>query len=160
MDIKKQTVEHILRYLEGEIKVITDSHVSREALDEEENLVFTDATKHRMQIAVEMVINIAEHIVSSLNLGMPEHARDLFTLLAKENIITEDLSEKLGRAVGLRNVLVHLYLEVDLDVLADSATVGLDDLREYVKNINEFLEKQGEVVEEDPSTSSGQGKKE
>lgn len=142
MAIKKQTVEHILRYLEGEIKVIEDSNITREALDEKDNLTFTDATKHRMQIAVEMTINIAEHIVSGLNLGMPEHARDLFPLLAKENIISEDLVEKLGKAVGLRNVLVHLYLEVDLDILTDSATVGLNDLREFVSNINEFLEEQ------------------
>lgn len=154
MVIKKVTVEHILRYLEGEIKVIEGSHVTREALDEKENLMFTDATKHRLQIAVEMVINIAEHLVSGLNLGMPEYARDLFPLLAKENIISEDLAEKLGKAVGLRNVLVHLYLQVDLDVLADSATVGLDDLREFVKNINEFLEKQGEVVEEEKKDNS------
>ncbi len=149
MAINRKTVEHILRYLEGEIKVIEDSRVTREALDEEENLVFTDATKHRMQIAVEMVINIAEHLVSGLNLGMPEFARDLFPLLARENIIAEDLAEKLGKAVGLRNVLVHMYLDVDLDILANSATVGLNDLREFVKATNEFLEKQGEVVEEE-----------
>jgi len=149
MAINKKTVEHILRYLEGEIKVIEESHVSRESLDEEENLVFTDATKHRVQIAVEMVINIAEHIVSGLNLGMPEYARDLFPLLAKENIVNEDLAKKLGDAVGLRNVLVHLYLEVDLNILADSATAGLNDLREFVGSVNEFLEKQGEVVEEE-----------
>lgn len=146
MAFKKQTVEHILRYLEGEIKIIEDSKVSREALDEESDLVFTDATKHRMQIAVEMVINIAEHIVSGLNLGMPEHARDLFPLLAEENIISKDLAKKLGKAVGLRNILVHLYLEVDLAILADSATVGLNDLREFVRNINEFLEKQNPLA--------------
>ncbi|MBI2017543.1 DUF86 domain-containing protein [Candidatus Daviesbacteria bacterium] len=142
MAINKKTIDHILRYLEGEIKIIEDSHVTREALDEEENLIFTDATKHRMQVAVEMVINVAEHIVSSLNLGMPEYARDLFPLLVKEGIITKGLSEKLGKAVGLRNILVHMYLDVDLNILAESASIGLNDLREFVRNINEFLEKQ------------------
>ncbi|QQG43689.1 MAG: DUF86 domain-containing protein [Candidatus Daviesbacteria bacterium] len=142
MAINRKTIDHILRYLEGEIKIIADSHVTREALNEEENLIFTDATKHRIQVAIEMVINIAEHIVSGLNLGMPEYARDLFPLLDKKNIITEDLSERLGKAVGLRNVLVHMYLEVDLDILTESANVGLDDLREFVRAINEFLEKQ------------------
>lgn len=142
MAINKKTVEHILRFLEGEIKVIEESHVTRENLDEKENRMFTDATKHRVQIAVEMGINIAEHIVSGLNLGMPEYARELFPLLVKEGIIDEQLANKLGKAVGLRNVLVHLYLEVDLNILADSATVGLDDLRAFAKAINKFLEKQ------------------
>lgn len=141
MAINKKTVEHILRYLEGEIKIIEDSHVTRESLDEKGNLIFTDATKHRMQIVVEMVINIAEHIVSGLNLGMPEYARDLFPMLVKEGIVDEQLSERLGKAVGLRNVLVHLYLEVDLNILANSATIGLNDLRDFAKSINKFLEK-------------------
>lgn len=146
MAINKKTVEHILRYLEGEIKIIEDSHVTKESLDDEQNLMFTDATKHRMQIAVEMVINIAEHIVSGLNLGMPEYARDLFHLLVKVNIITEDLAEKLGKSVGLRNVLVHMYLDVDLDILADSASIGLNDLRAFVKAVNEFLEKNPKTI--------------
>lgn len=143
MAINIKTVEHILRYLEGEIKIIEDSHVTRGSLDERENLIFTDATKHRMQVVVEMVINISEHIVSSLNLGMPEFARELFPLLAKEGIINDDLAKQLKDSVGLRNILVHMYLDVDLDVLANSATVGLDDLRAFAKAINEFLEKQG-----------------
>lgn len=91
-----------------------------------------------------MAINkkTVEHIVSGLNLGMPEYARELFPLLTKEGIIDEQLAERLGKAVGLRNVLVHLYLEVDLNILANSATVGLDDLRAFAQAINEFLEKQ------------------
>lgn len=142
MAINKKTVEHILRYLEGEIKIIENSRVTRESLDEKENLIFTDATKHRMQIAVEMVINITEHIVSGLNLGRPEYARELFPILVKEGIIDEQLAGRLGKAVGLRNVLVHMYLDVDLDILANSATVGLNDLRAFAKAINIFLEKQ------------------
>lgn len=142
MAIDKKTVENLLLYLDGEIKVIDKSRVTRDVLDEEKNRVFTDATKHRLQISVEIVINIAEHIVAGLNLGKPEFAKQLFPLLVKEGIIKEDLSEKLRDAVGLRNILVHLYREVDLGILADSATVGLSDLREFAKAIDEFLEKQ------------------
>lgn len=140
MVINEKTVQLILDYLEGEIKVIEKSKVSLAAFGEDE--VFTDATKYRMQIAVEMVINIAEHIVAGLKLGHPEYAKELFPLLVKEGIINQDLSGKLGDAVGLRNILVHRYREVDLDILADSATVGLDDLREFAKEINDFLKKQ------------------
>jgi len=148
MAIDKKIIENLLLYLDSEIKEIEDSKVSKDNLDEEENGIFTDATKYRMQTAVEAVINIAEHVVAGLNLGKPEFARDLFSLLVKEGIIEEGLSEKLKDAVGLRNILVHMYRDVDLGILVDSATVGLDDLRVFAKTINEFLEKQGEVVEE------------
>lgn len=139
MAIDEKTVNHILEYLDGEIKVIEKSHVTLDLLEKEN--VFTDATKHRIQIAVEMVINIAEHIVAGLKLGQPEHANDLFPLLAKEDIISENLAGKLNKAVGLRNILVHQYREVSLPILADSATVGLNDLRDFAKSIHHFLEK-------------------
>lgn len=142
MAIDIKTLNNLLAYLEGEIKDIKQSNVTLENLGEKDNSIFTDATKHRVQVAIEVVINIAEHIVASLNLGKPEFAKELFPLLAKENIINEELAKQLGNAVGLRNILVHLYMEVDLSILADAATKDLDDLRDFAKAINEFLEKQ------------------
>ena len=142
MAIDIKTVKNLLEYLEGEIREIERSDITRELLDEKSNLILTDATKYRVQVAIEACINIAEHIVAGLSLGKPEFARELFPLLAKEKIISEELAEKLGKAVGLRNVLVHMYIEVDLAILSYAATVGLNDLRAFAKAINEFLEKQ------------------
>ena len=141
MAIDKKTIESLLLYLDAEIKVIEGSKVTKDLLGEETQRLLIDATEHRIQVAVEVVINIAEHIVAGLNLGKPEFARDLFPLLVKEGIIEEDLSGKLQKAVGLRNVLVHLYREVDLGILANSATSGLNDLRDFARAINEFIEK-------------------
>lgn len=140
MAIDEKTLNHILEYLDGEIKVIEKSHITLDLL--EEKSIFTDATKHRIQITVEMVINIAEHIVAGLKLGQPEHANDLFPLIAKEGIVSNELAEKLSKSVGLRNILVHQYREVSLPILADSATSGLNDLRDFAKAIHDFLEKQ------------------
>lgn len=141
MAIDIKTVKNLLDYLEGEIKSIQESNITPEALDRGDSIL-ADATKYRVQIAVEVTINITEHIVAGQNLGKPEFARDLFPLLVKENIIDKELAEKLGKAVGLRNILVHLYKEVDPTILAYAATVGLDDLRVFAKAIHEFLEKQ------------------
>lgn len=141
MAIDIKTVKNLLEYLEGEIKEIERSNITLEVLDEKSNPILADATKYRVQVAIEACINIAEHIVAGLSLGKPEFARELFPLLAKEKTISEELAEKLGKAVGLRNVLVHMYTEVDLVILSYAATVGLRDLREFAGAINKFLEK-------------------
>lgn len=141
MAIDTKTIMNLMEYLDAEIRVIEESRITKEKLSDEENNILTDATKHRMQIAVEIVINLAEHIVAGLNLGKPEFAKELFPLLVKEGIINDELSEKLQKAVGLRNILVHMYREVDLGILADSATVGLNDLRDFAKVVDEFLER-------------------
>lgn len=139
MAIDRKTITNLLEYLDAEVRIIEKSEVTRDMLDEAENRLFTDATKHRMQIAVEITINLAEHIVAGLNLGKPEFAKELFPLLVQEKIIGNELSEKLRNAVGLRNILVHMYRNVDLGILTDSATVGLNDLRAFAKAINDFL---------------------
>lgn len=94
MAISTKTIKNLMEYLDAEIKVIEKSKVTKETLDEQENRIFTDATKHRVQVAVEVVINLAEHIVAGLNLGKPELAKELFPLLVKEGIIENELSEK------------------------------------------------------------------
>lgn len=140
MAINETRIKLLLEYLEGEIKTIEESKVTEKILKENENSMITDATKHRVQIAIEAVINISEHIVAGLKLGKPEYAKELFPVLVRENIIEKDLANNLSNAVGLRNVLVHLYTEVDLGILANSATTDLDDLRKFAKAIYSFLE--------------------
>lgn len=139
MAIVYSTVESLLDYLNGTISEIEGFHVSKEEL--EQDVKTSAAVKYLIQTAVEACANIAEHIIFGLNLDNPETTKELFPILAKSSIIDRALSEKLKDAVGLRNILVHMYREVDLDILADSATVGLNDLRAFAKAINEFLEK-------------------
>lgn len=42
----------------------------------------------------------------------------------------------------MRNVLVHLYFKINLEKVVKAATEDLDDLRQFAKAVNEFLEKQ------------------
>ncbi len=140
MAIVYSTVESLLDYLNGTISDVESFHVNKEEL--ETDIKTAAAVKYFIQTAVESCANIAEHIIFGLNLDNPETTKELFPVLTKYKILDEALSKKLKDAVGLRNILVHMYREVDLSILADSATVGLNDLRAFAKAINEFLEKQ------------------
>lgn len=55
-------------------------------------------------------------------------ARGAFLTLAGHGLIAHDLALRLGSAVGLRNVLVHDYVTVDLERLARVVREDLDDL--------------------------------
>lgn len=139
MAIDYITLKSLLDYLEGIIQELDDMDVTRNKI--EQDTKFAAAVKYFIQTAVEGCANVAEHIIFGLNLGHPENTKGLFPILYKERIIEEDLAKKLSNAVGLRNILVHQYRDVDISILVDSATVGLDDLREFAKKVNEFLEK-------------------
>lgn len=139
MVLDQNTLSKLLEFLHELIEELEEKEIDLKLLTDRDQMY---TIEHRLQLAIESTLNIAEHIISGLGLGIAETGREVFLKLGEKGIIGKQLAKTLGDAVGLRNILVHNYLEVDLNEVVKSATVGLDDLREFVKQINSFLEKQ------------------
>jgi len=88
--------------------------------------------EHTLQVAIQAVLDVASHIVSDERLGEPETNRALFPLLESAGWIDAELSGSLQRMAGFRNVLVHGYADVDLDIVEDATRAGLADLERFV----------------------------
>ena len=91
--------------------------------------------EHTLQIAIQAALDVASHIVSDERLGEPQTNRELFRLLAKGGIIASDLAERLERMAGFRNILVHGYQIVDVEIVRDVVENHLGDLVEFVATI-------------------------
>lgn len=96
---------------------------------------------HLLQTAIQAVIDIGTHLVASLNLGRLEEYRDVARLLAQEKIIPEDLRPKMEKMIGLRNLIIHEYLRIDLDKVYQMIQRNLDDFTEFAEHIQAFLER-------------------
>lgn len=70
-------------------------------------------SKYLFVTAIEGCIDIAQHFCSSEEWGPPEHNAHAIGILAAHGIIGRELAERLAKAVGFRNVLVHGYAHVD-----------------------------------------------
>ncbi|HEX9733085.1 MAG TPA: DUF86 domain-containing protein [Thermoanaerobaculia bacterium] len=95
--------------------------------------------EHTLQIAIQAALDVASHVVSDNRLGEPRSNRELFEILARHGWIGEDLLATLRGVVGFRNVLVHGYGDVDLDVVRDIVENRLDDLLRFVAEIRKGL---------------------
>ncbi len=84
--------------------------------------------EHTLQLAIQACLDAASHVVSDDRLGEPETNQELFRLLAQAGRISNELSTKLRAAAGFRNILVHGYAEVDVNVTRDVLDHHLDDL--------------------------------
>ena len=73
------------------------------------------------------------------HLGVPNESRDSFTALVRENIIAPDLGDRLKKMVGFRNLAVHQYRELDLDILEAVIRTNLDDLLAFAQAIRHEL---------------------
>ena len=90
------------------------------------------AAERALQLAVQACIDVAAHLVAELGLGTPDTYRDAFRGLAHEELLDEALAQRLGDAAGLRNILVHEYLEIDPRQVW-MALERLDDLRAFAE---------------------------
>ncbi len=94
---------------------------------------------HTLQLAIQAALDVASHIVSDARLGEPSSNRQLFELLAKNDWVPASLTSRLREMAGFRNILVHGYQEVDLDILRDVAEHRTEDLLEYVRAVRTRL---------------------
>jgi uncharacterized protein YutE (UPF0331/DUF86 family) len=80
-------------------------------------------------------LDVASHIVSDQRLGEPETNRELFDLLVRGDRLPETLASSLRDMAGFRNVLVHGYQDVDLDIVEDVLAHHLNDLLAFVATV-------------------------
>ena len=72
-------------------------------------------------------------MIAHRGLPAPETYRGAFATLADEGVIERTLAKRLQGWAGLRNVLVHAYLDVDHGLVWDAIASELGDLRELAR---------------------------
>ena len=103
-----------------------------------ENLLdFTkqDSIILNIQRACEASIDLAMHIVKERKLGVPKTSRDGFNLLQEAKLIDANLANSLMNMVGFRNIAVHDYQELDLNILEAILEKHIDDFKRLTKII-------------------------
>jgi uncharacterized protein YutE (UPF0331/DUF86 family) len=90
---------------------------------------------HTLQLAVQAALDVASHIVADERLGEPRTNQDLFTLLERHGWLDPGLAERLRDMARFRNLLVHGYAGVDLDLVADIVRHDLGDLERFAAAI-------------------------
>lgn len=107
-----------------------------------ENLA-TDFTRQdsiilNIQRACEAAIGLANYISKVKKLGVPQSSRDSFVLLFKAGILSEELAFNLGKMVGLRNVAVHDYQTLNLDIVKYVIEHNLIDFNYFIDAIKAY----------------------
>ncbi len=88
-----------------------------------------------LHLAAEGCLDLAHHLIADQGWRTPETYRDTFVVLQEEGVLSEELAERMGAWAGLRNVLVHLYLDVDHALLWRILAEDLDDLEHFAATI-------------------------
>jgi len=92
------------------------------------DLTRQDSIILNIQRAAESAIDLAMHLVRREKLGIPQDSRDAFSLLVQRSGLDPELGVRLQRMVGFRNVAVHDYQAVNLEIVRQIILHHLDDL--------------------------------
>lgn len=88
-----------------------------------------------IQRACEACIDMGNLVIRRDRLGLPQSARDVFALLATAGIIGVDLANRLERMVGYRNIAVHDYKKLSLQVTISIIKLHLDDFAVFSEEV-------------------------
>lgn len=104
-----------------------------------EDKIFRGAVERYFQLAVECVIDIGEILISNLKLRKPEDGRDVIDILGEKEIIPDEFAYKFGPITGFRNILVHNYVKIDLELVYKFLKENLKDFDQFAKYISQYL---------------------
>jgi len=71
--------------------------------------------------------------VKKRKLGIPQNSRDAFDFLLQARIIDDSLQVKMKHMIGFRNVAIHEYQTLDLNIVESIIDSNLGDFEEFAK---------------------------
>jgi len=98
-----------------------------------------DAAILNVRRACETAVDLANMVIRKQRLGLPGEMKESFLLLERSRLISAELSDHLPGMIGFRNIAVHQYKKLDLDIFEAVIDDGLDDLFEFAESIRTYL---------------------
>ena len=127
--VEEDLVYEKVRNIQNCLKRIRDvTHHDPNSLD---NLDVQDIFTLNLQRAIQSALDLASHVVASEGLGLPENLKENFVLLGKSKIISKEQAKHMENMVGFRNIAVHEYQKLDVNVLKSILQHNLKDLEEF-----------------------------
>ncbi|HHF55860.1 MAG TPA: DUF86 domain-containing protein [Thermoplasmatales archaeon] len=128
-------LERLQKYVE-----ILKSYKNYSLEEIEKDYTLRGAIERYLQVAIECCLDIGEMIISFERLKKPETYREIIEILGKANILPEDFARKFIEAVKFRNILVHMYADIDVKIIHEILQEKIDDFNEFAKYIARYLE--------------------
>ena len=100
-----------------------------------------EASKHLLQTAIEAILDICSHCVARLRLRIPGNGSQLVQALADAGWLPAENALVYIRMIRFRNLIVHLYAEVDDQYIYDVLQNHLDDFRMFIADTGRMIQR-------------------
>jgi uncharacterized protein YutE (UPF0331/DUF86 family) len=108
------------------------------------NYTKQDSIILNLQRACEACIDLAMHIISEKQWGIPQNSRDAFTFLQEHKVIDEQMSTHLKAMVGFRNIAVHDYRTIQITIVQSIINYHLVNFSDFTQTIRQYMRNSNE----------------
>ena len=91
------------------------------------------SAKYHLIVAIEAVTDICNHIISKNGFKLPESYAGTFDVIKEKGLIGDSLSVSLKNMVRFRNRLVHIYWDINDDMVYQILQTNLTDFHDFLK---------------------------
>lgn len=129
-----QSVRPKLRQIDRFVGVLRSfGPIDAAVLDDDDRTAL--AVERALTLLVELAFSVNGHVAAASLGRAPDTYAESFALAAEAGLIDENLASRLRPSAGMRNVLVHVYLDVDHQIVAAAIPRAITDYAEFVQQV-------------------------
>jgi len=91
-----------------------------------------------LQLCAQNALDVASHLVASAGRDVPDYAAAIDGLLGL-GVLTPEFAARFRGIAGLRNVIVHGYVDVDPALVHSLLNERLGDFEEFARQVEAYL---------------------
>jgi uncharacterized protein YutE (UPF0331/DUF86 family) len=99
------------------------------------------------QLVAERVLTAIVDLAAAINTHVavvelneaPHDLKTSFRLASQAGLIDKNLAERLAPSTGLRNVLIHAYMDLDIDKFLETIPMAIDQYGQYIEQVARWL---------------------
>jgi len=103
------------------------------------NVVLKRFIERNLELLVEQMVSVCRHMAARLLDKIPESYSHCFELLAQKGVVPQEHLETYKKMARFRNLLVHLYDDVDDSIVYSIYKERLSDFELFIEDIRKFL---------------------
>ena len=126
-EVRSQKLDSIARCLTR-----IDAHLPKTADELWSNIDMQDIIVLNLERLVQTSVDCASCLIADRGwMPLPDSMASTFTQLSSKGIISPELSARLVKAVGFRNLCVHEYDKINWDIVFVILTKHLNEFRQF-----------------------------
>lgn len=138
MTVRRPAIEARLRRLEHVVRRLKRYRArGADRIRDDEDLQWL--IERGLHLGCEIVLDVGNHLLVGAFGRSSETYEDILTGLAAEAVIDGDLRSELVGLGGFRNVLVHGYLDIDLDRVLEALATAPERFTRFSRAVHDWL---------------------